>query len=230
MDKKKERSHHSTTPPLQRPRSSLKPAILSFVAYWVITVMGMTWRLRLEDQSGQVRIDAGRSFIFAIWHCHIGIMPVAYKKYWRGRCVATLVSASKDGEILARTLRRFGFHPVRGSTSRRGPQSLLEMVRCGQEGHDAAVTPDGPRGPAEVVQEGVIHLAKLTGAPIIPVSCTVSRFIRMKSWDRFVVPLPFSRIVIYAGKPILVPCDADAETLEARRLQLQDKLKELAGQ
>src|SRR5206468_3474041 len=110
-----------------------------------------------------------------------------------------------------------------------GPQSLLEMVRSIEDGCDAVITPDGPRGPAEVVQPGVITLAKVSGIPITPVSCSVSRCIRLKSWDRFIIPLPFARCHVFVGKPIEVPRDADAETLEKLRLQLQEAIKRLGS-
>jgi len=207
--------------------SGWKPAILSFFAYWVTRLVGLTWRLELRDESGQLQTDSGRVFIFAIWHNRIGIMPVADGKYVRRERLAALVSASRDGELLARTLQRFGYQPVRGSTSRRGPQSLLEMVRYVAEGYDAVITPDGPRGPAEVVQPGIVQLAKVTEVPITPVSCSVSHCIRLKSWDRFIIPWPFARIVISVGRPIAVPREADGARLESKRIELEQALRKL---
>jgi hypothetical protein len=190
-------------------------------------LLGLTWRFRLEDESRRIGAGTDAVFIWAIWHNRIGIMPAAYKKYMRRTHLATLVSASRDGELLARTLLRFGFQPVRGSTSRRGPQSLLEMVRYVTEGFDAVITPDGPRGPAEVVQPGIVQLAKVTKVPITPVSCSVSRCMRLKSWDRFIIPWPFAQIVVRVGKPISVPRNADDVKFEAIRSQLQEELRRL---
>ena len=155
---------------------------------------------------------------------------MAYSRLFRRFRLATLVSVSKDGEILARTVQRFGLHPIRGSTSRRGPQSLLEMTRVVGEGYSAVITPDGPRGPAQVMQPGIISLAKVTGVPIIPMSGSVSRFIRVKSWDRFIVPLPFARCHIRFGSPIVVPSDADEPTQEKLRIQVQETLTHLAAE
>ncbi len=210
-----------------RPHGSFKPAALSVLAYLVTRLLGATLRFRLQDDSGQIRLDSPRVFLFAVWHNRIGIMPTAYRHYLRRTRLATLVSASRDGEILARTLKRFGFQPMRGSTSRRGPQSLLEMTRSIGDGFDAVITPDGPRGPAEVVQPGIVTLSKVTGVPITPVSCSVSRCIRLKSWDRFIVPLPFARCHIHVGKPIEVPRDADDALLEELRLRLQATMRSL---
>ena len=206
----------------------LKPAILSFLAYCVAQCLGATLRFRMQDDAGKIDPQSDEVFLFAIWHNRVGIMPAAYKHFLRRTRLATLVSASRDGEILARTLKRFGFQPVRGSSSRRGPQSLLEMVRWVQEGYDAVITPDGPRGPAEVVQEGIIHLAKITRIAITPVSCSVSRCKRLKSWDRFLIPLPFAEVRIRIGQQISIPRDANDATLDKLRLELQDALKRLS--
>ena len=211
----------------KRSGGGLKPAILSLLAYSVARFLGMTWRLDLVDESCRIESGTGEIFLWAIWHNRIGIMPAAYKKYMRRNRLATLVSASRDGELLARTLTRFGFQPVRGSSSRRGPQSLREMVRWVAAGYDAVITPDGPRGPAEIVQPGIVQLAKITGLAITPVSCSVSHCIRLKSWDRFMVPWPFARCRIHVGPQISVPEDANPSTLEGKRLQLQEELKRL---
>jgi len=211
-----------------RSHGSFKPAVISFIAHWIMRLLGLTLRFRLDDVSGNFHFDDRLVCIYAFWHNRIGIMTLAYWRYFRRTRIATLVSASRDGEILARTVQRFGLHPVRGSTSRRGAQSLLEMVRLVGDGYSAVITPDGPRGPAEVMQPGIISLAKVTGAPIITVSCTPSRFIQIKSWDRFMIPMPFARCDVRIGRPIAVPRDADEKTLERLRLQLQDELKQLA--
>ena len=132
--------------------------------------------LRLAQPAG---VDARASIIF-----------VARK---RGRPDSpAIVSASRDGAFLTGILEYFKVQPVRGSSSRRGPQALLELTTWAERGYDLAITPDGPRGPRYVVQDGVISLAQLTGLPIVPVSYYVNWKIRVKSWDRFQIPLPFS--------------------------------------
>src|SRR5213076_1928270 len=109
----------------------------------------------------------------------------------------------------------FNVQPVRGSSSRRGPQALLELTTWAERGYDLAITPDGPRGPRYVVQDGAVAAAQLTGLAILPASYHLSRKIEIKSWDRFQVPLPFSRCEITIGRPMRVPADADDEAREA---------------
>lgn len=207
--------------------SRFKFAVLSFLAYWTVRLIGATLRFELQDTAGKCSTHSTESFLWAIWHNRIAVMPTAYRRIMRRNRLATLVSVSGDGELLARTLQRFGFQPVRGSTSRRGAQSLRELVGWVEKGYDAVITPDGPRGPAEIVQPGIINLSKLTGVPITPVSCVVSPCKRARSWDRFIIPMPFARCLIRVGAQMTVPPDADDATLESLRLQLQNTLKRL---
>ena len=118
--------------------------------------------------------------------------------------------------------------PVRGSSSRRGPQALLELTTWAERGYDLAITPDGPRGPIYVVQEGVMSLAQLTGLPIVPVSYHVNWKIRVKSWDRFQIPLPFSHCEMIYAKPIFVPREATNAEREKLRLQLETELRAIS--
>ena len=122
--------------------------MISWLAYWLVRLLSLTLRCRLEDESGLIRPDASDIFLFSFWHNRMSLMPYLYKKYLRRKKVAILVSASRDGEILAGVLARFGFTPVRGSTSRFGRAALLELSRLVTDGYDAAITPDGPRGRA----------------------------------------------------------------------------------
>jgi lysophospholipid acyltransferase (LPLAT)-like uncharacterized protein len=139
-----------------------------------------------------------------------------------------MVSASKDGAFLAAILERFKVQPVRGSSSRRGPQALLELTTWAERGYDLAITPDGPRGPCYVVQEGIMSLARITGLPILPASYYLSWKYRPKSWDRFQIPLPFARCDIRVAKPIRVPRDVSDAEREKIRLELENTLKELS--
>jgi hypothetical protein len=142
--------------------------------------------------------------------------------------LAAMVSASKDGGFLTGILACFNVQPVRGSSSRRGPQALLELTTWAGLGYDLAITPDGPRGPVYVVQEGVMSLAQLTGLPIVPVSYSVNWKIRLKSWDRFQIPLPFSRCEMIYAKPIRVPREATDGEREQLRLQLEAELRAIS--
>ena len=143
------------------------------------------------------------------------------------RRLATLVSASKDGAFLARFMEHHGVLPVRGSTSRRGPQALLEIARVARQGYDLAVTPDGPRGPKYEVQPGVVQLARVTGLPIVPVSAQIHSKKELESWDAFQVPLPFARCEIQVGEAIRVARRADATAMESARATVEQRLRDL---
>jgi lysophospholipid acyltransferase (LPLAT)-like uncharacterized protein len=142
--------------------------------------------------------------------------------------MAAMVSASRDGGFLTGVLECFKVQPVRGSSSRRGPQALLELTTWAERGYDLAITPDGPRGPVYVVQEGVMSLAQLTGLPIVPVSYSLGWKIRVKSWDHFQIPLPFSPCEMIYEKPIYVPREATDAEREQLRLQLEARLKSIS--
>ena len=139
--------------------------------------------------------------------------------------MAALVSASKDGGFLTGILEYFGVEAVRGSSSRRGSQAVLELTTWAERRYDLAITPDGPRGPCYVVQDGVMSLAQLTGLPIVPFSYNLSWKIRVKSWDRFQIPLPFSRCEMNLAKPIHVPREATDAEREVLRQRLEASLR-----
>jgi hypothetical protein len=166
--------------------------------------------------------------IFALWHNRLCLCMKVYDGFVRGHHrhgkLAALTSASKDGALISGILQNFGVQPVRGSTSRRGGQALLELTSWGAQGYHLAVTPDGPRGPCYAVHDGVIALAQVTGMPIIPYSCHVGWKIRVKSWDRFQIPLPFSRCAMTFGAPIRVPREATDADRTQLRAQLRDVL------
>lgn len=166
----------------------------------------------------------GEPVIFCLWHNRLAISMIVHRRY--PRKLAALVSASKDGALLAAVLAKFGVAQVRGSSSRRGPQALLELTTRGERGYDLAVTPDGPKGPRYIVQAGVISLAQVTGFPIIPVTCNTFRKICLGSWDGFQIPLPFSRCELILNKPIFVPRSVGAERREELRKELEMSLTE----
>ena len=167
-------------------------------------------RLRPEHYEG-LR-SRGVPILFALWH---GRMYLSIQAH-RGQGIATMASQSKDGEWIARWLERNGYVVVRGSTTRGGSQALREMVRHVRTGRHAALTVDGPRGPARVVQAGVIQLARLTGAWILPITSSCSRPRFLRSWDRFLLPSPFSRGIVAYGEPFPVTAETSEEAALAR--------------
>jgi len=140
------------------------------------------------------------------------------------RRLAALVSASRDGGLLARVLELFDVVGIRGSSSRRGAPALRELVSAASRGCDLAVTPDGPRGPRYEPQAGVISLAQITQLPIVPVSFRLCWKRTLRSWDRFQIPIPFSRCEVVFGEPIWVPRQTDEAGREQSRLLLKERL------
>ena len=213
--------------PRQATRRQRLAAILIYV---LIRAVAVTIRFRLEDRPGAFNNRApGEKLIFAFWHNRLALAAILRRRYvlrfMPERRMAGMVSASRDGGLLARVLGHFDIEPVRGSSSRRGGQALREMVSCAERGYDLAITPDGPRGPCYTVQDGVISTAQLTGLPIVPVSYYLNWKIRPKSWDRFQLPMPFTRCEITVGKIMRVPREADDAGREELRGQLEAELR-----
>ena len=179
----------------------MSPRVVSFFAAWFIRALRASVRLR---HHGDARLreweNQGKNFILAFWHRHLLFMPYSY----RGRRISVLVSQSKDGELIASTVARLGIDSTRGSSSRGGVSGMKTMLKKAAEGWDIAFTPDGPRGPAREVQPGVILAAAATGLPIQPVAIAASRAKLLRSWDRFLVPLPFSTVHIVYGESLIV--------------------------
>jgi hypothetical protein len=135
-----------------------------------------------------------------------------------------MASQSKDGEIIALWLERNGYRATRGSSSRGGGQALRELVRHVRAGGHAALTVDGPRGPAREVQAGIVQLAKLTGGWILPITSSSSRPRFLSSWDRYLLPMPFSRGVVAYGDPFPIPPDLPDEEAARRITDALDAL------
>ncbi len=164
--------------------------------------------------------------IVTFWHNRVLMMPKAYG----GRRMCIMNSRSRDGEIATRALQRLGIDSVRGSASRGGAAGFMQLVNAFRRGSDLAVVPDGPRGPRYVAKAGVIHLARLTGTPLFPATYAATRFVQLGSWDRLMIPLPFSRVVIAIGEPLAVPRDADADEVERLRFELESRLNRITAE
>lgn len=189
-----------------------RTAAISLAAASVIRLLRKSVRLRHHgDEVMRGWEKRGDRFILAFWHRHLLLMPYAY----RGRRISVLVSQSRDGELIARTVDRLGIDSSRGSSSRGGVAGMRTILHKGAEGYDLAFTPDGPRGPAGEVQPGVILAAAATGFPIQPVAVAATRAQRLRSWDRFLVPLPFSTVFFAYGEPLTVERRGDTAAAAA---------------
>lgn len=187
--------------PQEAADSGWRVAALAGLAAGFIRLLRATVRIGHHGDRTVRAWEAGEQrFILAFWHRHLLLMPYAYK----GRGISVLVSRSRDGELIARTVGHFGIDASRGSSSRGGVIGMKSLLRKAGEGMDLAFTPDGPRGPRAEVQPGVILAAAMTGLPIVPVALGASRAKLLRSWDRFVVPLPLSRVCFAYGEPLRV--------------------------
>jgi lysophospholipid acyltransferase (LPLAT)-like uncharacterized protein len=151
----------------------------------------------------------GEPYVFALWHGRM-LLPI-----WRhrGQGVATMASKSKDGEVISRWLEKNGYFAVRGSTNKGGARGIVLLKRYLEAGHAAALTVDGPKGPPRVVQEGIVTLARRSGAWVLPVSAGATRPRFLRSWDRYLVPLPFSRNFVTYGEPFRLGAESDEAAL-----------------
>jgi lysophospholipid acyltransferase (LPLAT)-like uncharacterized protein len=157
---------------------------------------------------------AGRPLIYVIWHGRILLGPWINARLRRtsgGRAVSVLTSRSDDGEMVARYVARFGVGVVRGSSSRGGAAAARTLAATVARGQDIVIVPDGPRGPSGRLQDGVIALAALTGAPVVPMAIAARPARRLPTWDRFLVPAPFARAAVVFGTPIVIEREADRE-------------------
>ncbi|HZP36865.1 MAG TPA: lysophospholipid acyltransferase family protein [Methylomirabilota bacterium] len=185
-----------------------------------------TLRVRREEGAVAALWAARAPVIYVVWHGRVLLLP---RLYGRRRC-RVLTSRSRDGELVARWMSRFGLVPVRGSSSRGGGDALRRLARVLRDGGEVVVVPDGPKGPREVLKAGVITLARLSGAPIVPMAVGASRGWRLRSWDEFRIPKPFGRCVVRFGEPIRVPAEADRAAEEAARKEVEAALRSLSWQ
>lgn len=203
----------------------------AWVVWAALRLVAATLRYRIHDPHGFMGQKDFGPAIYCVWHNRLALCLKVYFTFGRRRHraagLAGMVSASKDGAFLAAILERFGVQPVRGSSSRRGPQAMLELTTWAERGYDLAITPDGPRGPRYVVQEGAMALAQITGLPLVPASYHLHWKIQLKSWDRFQIPLPFSRCDVFAGHITLVPRKTTDTEREELRKQFEAELRAL---
>ena len=196
-------------------------AAIAAIGYPLVALLGRTLRWRVEglDHLDALRAE-GRQPILVFWHGRI--LPATY--YFRHRDIAIMASQNFDGEWIGRIIQRFGYRRVAGSTSRGAARSLRQLVREMGAGRPAGFALDGPRGPAREAQPGAAWLASTTGNPIVPFHIEATRFWVVRSWDRTQIPRPFSLMAMAIGAPIEVARDAEAQTIEATRLDIERAL------
>jgi hypothetical protein len=209
-----------------------KPLPLSMRWIGLLASQGIrAWMSTLEyrglfyDRAVDAPFGSERPRIYVFWHEYI-LVPL----FLRGHCnMAMLLSRHRDADVLARVAQHMGFDCVRGSTNRGATAALLDMTRRGQHMH-LTITPDGPRGPRRKLALGPVYLASRLGLPIVPLGFGVDRPWRLKSWDRFAVPRPFSQVRGIVGPEVSIPADLDRDQLEVHRQSVERLLNGLTGE
>lgn len=182
-----------------------------------------TYRVEIRSEAAaHPYMDGAAPAIFCFWHGRMLIFPSVKP---RGRPMHALISQHRDGELIAKLIRHFGIDTVRGSSSRGGRAATRELLQMLHAGHNISITPDGPRGPFQKAQKGAVMLARMARLPIVPISFSARGHWRLKSWDRLMIPLPFTRVVIQVGAPIFT--EGEAVPLETRQAALEQTLNQL---
>jgi lysophospholipid acyltransferase (LPLAT)-like uncharacterized protein len=209
----------------EEPRCSLwqriEFALVAAAASLFIALVGRTLRVEFSWEDGSIgSMENVYPGIYPFWHrCVLGATWI-----FRGRNFAVLTSKSRDGEFIARVIHRFGYVPIRGSSSRGGQRGLLEMDTFVKNGGGAAFTIDGPRGPRFVAKRGPVLLARTTGAPITPFYVAMEDAWVVNTLDAMMIPRPFSRAFVRVARKISVPPDATDEQLSAAHSEMQAAL------
>jgi lysophospholipid acyltransferase (LPLAT)-like uncharacterized protein len=195
---------------------------LASVAARHIGLVKTTTRWQTVNGEAAAQAWAGDTpVIVAFWHNRLMLMPYC----WPSRePFHMLISSHPDGQLIARTVAHFGIETIAGSSRRGGSEALRNLVRKIKAGESVGITPDGPRGPRMHARDGALVLARLTGAPILPAAASVSRRAVLRTWDRLIVPMPFSRGAMVWGTPVNIPRDADDADLERYRTVLEAEL------
>jgi lysophospholipid acyltransferase (LPLAT)-like uncharacterized protein len=201
--------------------------IIIWAGYWFIRLIGPTLRIAVSLEEGAANGPGARPVIASFWHCCM--IPATY--ICRDYGIRVMSSNSYDGEYMGRIIRKFGFVPVKGSSSRNAVRALLGMRRALDDGWTVAFTIDGPRGPRHKVKPGPVALARSSGVPLSTLHFGVDQAWTLKTWDRLRIPMPFSRVLMRIGKSIYVPRDTPDEDLDRYTAELQaslDRVEEFA--
>lgn len=207
--------------------------VLLVVAPWLYAglsrLLFATCRIRVHGGENLARCEAqAKPFVGVFWH--YSVFTAVELIRGRGRGWGAMVSASQDGEFVARILARQGVVAVRGSRNRGALSALKGLIGLLRQGYNAAIVGDGSQGPPRVMQAGAILLASKSGAPILPMAVAADRYWAFRSWDRTLLPKPFARLDLWYGEPLMVPEKSGAEEIEQYRQEMQHRLNALYAQ
>jgi len=204
------------------PLARLEVAAAALAIRTVLVLLGSTVRWTRKSSGELERAwESGRPVLMAFWHGRSIMLPFVY----RGRGACIMNSTHRDGEIVSRVLEHFGITATRGSSTRGAVPGFLGLVRASRRGLDIALIPDGPRGPAGVAKGGAAELALATGAPLFPMAVSCSRAWRLKTWDRLMLPYPFSRVVLVVGEPLQADVASGARGGERETIRAELELR-----
>jgi len=209
-------------------RFAIKIGLLPFIHPIIriyLSLMRITVVNEINEETVITRLEKGQKMIAAIWHQRIFI-AMGYARKLGKFSPAVMISQSRDGDMIADVYRRFRFQPVRGSSSRGGKEALTAMIAYLDHHPMAVHVLDGPRGPRGIVKPGLVVMAQSSGAPIFPIYITVDRAWVLKSWDRTLIPKPFSRIFIRWGEPLYVSEYLDATSFESMRKKIEQHMQD----
>ena len=202
----------------------VRPGFLANIIYPLARLIQFTLRLRVVGFEKIRDLDGPK--ILCCWHGRTFVPSRLYK----GKGLYAMFSHSRDGEMQAKIFTKFGFKVIRGSTGRGGERALVESIRALKAGGTIAMTPDGPRGPTRKVQEGVMLMAKKSGAPLVPVGAFARPGKLFNSWDRYLIPYPFAKASIVFGDAIPVPPNPSEEEYEAIRLKMEQEIDRMQSE
>jgi lysophospholipid acyltransferase (LPLAT)-like uncharacterized protein len=193
----------------------------------LLRVWERTLRYHVDDRAGVVGKPVTENYIGALWHNRLLIFPMVLRRFFPNRAGAALISASRDGDLLTDAIHRFGYDVIRGSSSRMGTSAILQLTQMLASGRDVVITPDGPRGPAYELGPGIVFLAQKSGASVLPMNLEYSGCWRLGSWDRFIIPHPFSKVRVLISQPLSVKPTGMPDQFEAERVRVQDIMMSL---
>ncbi|MGD9106687.1 MAG: lysophospholipid acyltransferase family protein [Desulfobacterales bacterium] len=199
--------------------------IFVYIGLLIVKIISSTYKTKVIKPEVELNVlKRGQVPIYASWHQRFfpALTFIAKRKP-----ISVMISQSKDGELISRIVNQLGWHPVRGSSSRGGKKALKEVYRLAKKGCKIAHIVDGPRGPRGVVKPGLLIISKVSGMPIIPTIISAEKKWVFNSWDRFIVPKPFSRVIIRFGDEINVPNSLQGPAFEKKRSSIEDTLKKL---
>ena len=203
---------------------------IGLLGSWVLRLLVATLRIRVDDPARLRACVAEKQYFLVFWHNRLLMVPAVWNRFFspkRRPLSKAMTSTSRDGELIAQFLSRFGIGAVRGSGTERGSSALRELAGLLKRGHTVAITPDGSRGPLYEIKPGMVLLAQLSGQPILPISFEFSRAWRLKSWDRFFIPKPFSTVTFLIGEPHPIPRTSTPEAFETERRRCQAAMMSL---